>query len=519
MPLAGAGHLEVHVAEVVLVALDVGEHDVVVALLDQAHRDPGHRPGDRHAGVEQGEGRAADRRHRRGAVALQRLGHEPQRVRELDVVRDHRQQGPLGERAVADVAALGAAHEAGLAHAEGREVVVVDVALGGLDAEAVDALGLLGGAEREAGQHLGLAAGEQAGAVHARQHADLARDRPDLVGRATVGALLVDRDALADDASSGARRRRGRRSRGPRGRGRRRGRPRRRPGAHRGDLVAAQQLGLLEGGLVEVLAGGLLDRLAAPSRPRPAARRPTWACRPPSAAPAGRRRGCGSPRGRSASASSIVSSSTSLAPASTIEMASAVPATTRSSSDSSVSCRVGLMMNSSPISPMRTAPTGPSNGSSEIISAGGRAVEGQDVERVDLVHRQDRRDDLGLVAVALGPQRPDRPVGHARGQGRPVARARLALDEAAGDLARGVHPLLDVHGEREEVRARAGRLRADRGDQHHACPPSGPGPRRWPAWPACRSRTRSANRRSARSRSLLPCHIPCLPRATRPGRL
>ena len=71
------------------------------------------------------------------------------------------------------------------------------------------------------------------------------------------------------------------------------------------------------------------------------------------------------------SASSIVSSSTSVAPASTIEMASAVPATTRSSSDSSASCSVGLMMNSSPIRPMRTAPTGPWKGISESI----RAVE------------------------------------------------------------------------------------------------------------------------------------------------
>ena len=40
MPVAGAGDLEVHVAEVVLGALDVGEDDVVVALLDEAHRDP-----------------------------------------------------------------------------------------------------------------------------------------------------------------------------------------------------------------------------------------------------------------------------------------------------------------------------------------------------------------------------------------------------------------------------------------------------------------------------------------------
>ena len=65
----------------------------------------------------------------------------------------------------------------------------------------------------------------------------------------------------------------------------------------------------------------------------------------------------------------MVSSSTSRAPASTIEIASGVPATIRSSSDSSLSCSVGLMMNSSPIRPIRTAPTGPSKGSSDSISA------------------------------------------------------------------------------------------------------------------------------------------------------
>ena len=41
--LGGAGDLEVHVAEVVLDARDVGEHDVVVALLDEPHGDAGHR--------------------------------------------------------------------------------------------------------------------------------------------------------------------------------------------------------------------------------------------------------------------------------------------------------------------------------------------------------------------------------------------------------------------------------------------------------------------------------------------
>ena len=47
-----------------------------------------------------------------------------------------------------------------------------------------------------------------------------------------------------------------------------------------------------------------------------------------------------------------------------------------------------------------------------------------------------------------------------------LGRARLALDEAAGDLAGGVHPLLEVDGEREEVEAGA-RLRPVGGAEHH----------------------------------------------------
>ena len=42
-PVLGAGDLEVHVAEVVLDAGDVGEDDVVVAFLDQPHGDAGDR--------------------------------------------------------------------------------------------------------------------------------------------------------------------------------------------------------------------------------------------------------------------------------------------------------------------------------------------------------------------------------------------------------------------------------------------------------------------------------------------
>src|SRR5581483_5404805 len=75
-PVARAGDLEVHVAEVVLRPLDVREDDVVVALLDEAHRDAGDRRLDRDPGVHQRERRAADGAHRRRAVRLERLGDE-----------------------------------------------------------------------------------------------------------------------------------------------------------------------------------------------------------------------------------------------------------------------------------------------------------------------------------------------------------------------------------------------------------------------------------------------------------
>ncbi len=81
----------------------------------------------------------------------------------------------------------------------------------------------------------------------------------------------------------------------------------------------------------------------------------------------------------------------------------------------------------------------------------GGAVHREDVVRVDVVDRERDRDELRLITPALGEERADRPVDHARGQRALLARAALALEEGAGDLARGVHPLLDVHAQREEV--------------------------------------------------------------------
>jgi hypothetical protein len=68
-------------------------------------------------------------------------------------------------------------------------------------------------------------------------------------------------------------------------------------------------------------------------------------------------------------ASAMTASGRSFAPASTIMIASRVPATTRSSSDSSTWLKVGLITNSPSMRPTRTAATGPANGISLIVSA------------------------------------------------------------------------------------------------------------------------------------------------------
>ena len=68
-------------------------------------------------------------------------------------------------------------------------------------------------------------------------------------------------------------------------------------------------------------------------------------------------------------ASNISFSDTSLAPASTIQIASFVPATVKFNVDCSACSTVGLIIYSLPILPTTTPATGPSNGMSLIPNA------------------------------------------------------------------------------------------------------------------------------------------------------
>ena len=452
--LRGTGDLEVHVAQVVLHARDVGEDDVVVTLLDQAHRHARDGALQRHAGVHQRERGSAHRGHRGRPVGLEDVRDHADRVGELLDRRHNRHQRPLGERSVADVAALGTAHEAGLTHRERREVVVVEVVLGLLEAERVQAHLVTRGAERGDREGLRLAAGEDGRAVRARRHSHLDPDVADLLRGTPVGALLVDRDALADDvllelvegqlhraAARGvglglvgiARQRLedllldslggvlalelvGHLGRLVEGRaealldlGEDRLVDLRRGGLHLGLAGLLLQVAL---GLAELLDGlvGDVERIE--------------------------------DLGLGDLVGACLDHQDGLFGARDDEVERGLEQPLLIGIDEEVALRV--LADAHGADRHR-------EGDVRHHQRGACAVHREDVVGVFVVYRHGDRDQLRLARPALWKERAQRPVDHSSGEGGLLSGPALTAEEAAGDLARGVHPLLHVDGQREEV--------------------------------------------------------------------
>ena len=198
--LGRTGNLEVHLAVEVLNALNVGEGSPRARLLvgDEAAGNTGDGTLDGHACVHQSQRGAADGGLRRGAVGGNDLGDDADGIRELVNGRDHGQQGLFGQRAVADLAAGGGAARTGFAGGPLRHIIVVDIAALGLVIDSVELLRGREGVQRADGQNLRLAAGEQAGAVDARQNADLGSQRANFVRRAAVDALALEQPLFDD---------------------------------------------------------------------------------------------------------------------------------------------------------------------------------------------------------------------------------------------------------------------------------------------------------------------------------
>ena len=153
----------------------------------------------RHAGVHERERTAADRRHRRRAVRLEDVRDDADRVREVLLAGQERDQRALGQRTVTDLAPAGTAEELHFADRERREVVVEHEALVRLAVHRLDLLRVVLGAERRADERLRLAAREHRRAVGAGEDADLDGDRADLVEAPAVEPLAALEDLVAHD--------------------------------------------------------------------------------------------------------------------------------------------------------------------------------------------------------------------------------------------------------------------------------------------------------------------------------
>ena len=159
--IARARDLEVHIAQRILDALDVGQDRELAFSGHKAHRNARDGRLDRHTGVHQRKRRAAHRRHRGRAVGAQDLGHQADRVWPLFNRRDDREERPLRKRAVTDLAATRPALGPRLTHRVGGKVVVVHEALELFGGEAVELLLVGHRSECRDGQRLRLTAGEK----------------------------------------------------------------------------------------------------------------------------------------------------------------------------------------------------------------------------------------------------------------------------------------------------------------------------------------------------------------------
>ena len=131
-------------------------------------------------------------------------------------------------------------------------------------------------------------------------------------------------------------------------------------------------------------------------------------------------------------------SGTSSAPASTIMMASFVPATVRFIRDCSLCSKVGLTINWPSIMPTRTDPVGPSHGISDCQS-NGRTDHRHDIGFTVRIYGHDGSHDDYIVIVSFWKQRPQWSVHQSGAKGSLFARSAFSFYKTARNLSCCVH--------------------------------------------------------------------------------
>ena len=130
-----SGDLKVHIAEEIFQTLNIGQHQIILIRLsgNQTARDSGNRLLNRHTGSHQGHTGRTGGSHRCGTVGLHRLGNGTNRIRELFHGRKHRKKGTLCKSTMSDFSSSRSSRSLRLSYGVSREVVLVKIALLGLE--------------------------------------------------------------------------------------------------------------------------------------------------------------------------------------------------------------------------------------------------------------------------------------------------------------------------------------------------------------------------------------------------
>ena len=195
--LFGTRDLEVHVAEMIFVAEDVGQNRKIFAFENQAHRDTGNRTRQRHTGIHHRQRTTADGRHRGRTVGLGDVGQYADGVREVFHCRQYGTERAECELAVTGFAAAGKAETTDFTDRIGREVIVQHEVGVAQTVEPIDHLLGVFGSKRRGHDRLRFTTGEQGRTVGPWQQANHGFDRTNLIELAAIdtGTILEDRTA------------------------------------------------------------------------------------------------------------------------------------------------------------------------------------------------------------------------------------------------------------------------------------------------------------------------------------
>ena len=98
---------------------------------------------------------------------------------------------------------------------------------------------------------------------------------------------------------------------------------------------------------------------------------------------------------------------------------------------------------------------------------GGRAVDRENIRIVLSVGAEQDRNDLRVVEITRGKERPERPIRHARGERFFFGRPAFAFEIAAGKFSDRRCFFAVIDGERKPILSFLDLGRGDRADEHH----------------------------------------------------